>query len=72
MLKILDAVALPSGEYTGPGVVVPLSGETEIPVGISTGDGVLGLCWVQLEGKKPNLSRDFLRGQRDFIGGRVG
>jgi len=72
VLKILDAVALPSGEYTGPGVVVPLSGETEIPVGISTGDGVLGLCWVQLEGKKPNLSRDFLRGQRDFIGGRVG
>ncbi|NQT71858.1 MAG: methionyl-tRNA formyltransferase [Chloroflexi bacterium] len=72
VLKILDAVALPGANLVEPGVVVALSQDPEIPVGIGTGDGVLGICRIQIEGKKPNLSRDFLRGQRDFIGERVG
>lgn len=72
VLKILDAVALPGANLVDPGVVVALSQDPEIPVGIGTGDGVLGICRIQIEGKKPNLSRDFLRGQRDFIGERVG
>jgi len=37
-------------------------------VGVVTGDGVLGLCQVQLEGKREMSASDFIRGRRDFIG----
>lgn len=72
VLKILDAVALPGANLVEPGVVVSLSQAPEIPVGIGTGDGVLGICRIQMEGKKANISSDFIRGQREFIGGKVG
>jgi methionyl-tRNA formyltransferase len=35
---------------------------------VETGDGVLGLIRLQLEGKKELAAAEFLRGQRDFIG----
>jgi methionyl-tRNA formyltransferase len=38
------------------------------PVGIVTGEGILGLCQVQLEGKREMPVAEFVRGQRDFIG----
>lgn len=72
VLKILDAVALPGANLVEPGVVVSLSQAPEIPVGIGTGDGVLGICRIQMEGKKANISSDFIRGQREFIGRKVG
>jgi methionyl-tRNA formyltransferase len=37
-------------------------------VGVVTGEGILGLCQVQLEGKREMSSDDFARGRRDFIG----
>jgi methionyl-tRNA formyltransferase len=36
-------------------------------VGVVTGEGILGLCQVQLEGKREMSSDDFARGRRDFI-----
>lgn len=60
---------------------VPLSGEGEVgrvvgleedqpaPVGVQTGEGILGLLKVQLEGKQVMPVGEFVRGQRDFIGG---
>jgi methionyl-tRNA formyltransferase len=37
-------------------------------VGVVTGDGILGLCQVQLEGKREMSVDDFVHGKRDFIG----
>jgi len=37
-------------------------------VGVVTGEGILGLCQVQLEGKREMPIEDFMRGQRDFVG----
>jgi methionyl-tRNA formyltransferase len=37
-------------------------------VGVVTMDGILGLCQVQLEGKREMAVEDFVRGKRDFIG----
>lgn len=72
VLKILDAVALSEANNVEPGAVVALSQNPEFAVGIGTGDGILGICRLQMEGKKANMSGDFIRGQREFIGGKVG
>jgi len=37
-------------------------------VGVVTGEGILGLCQVQLEGRREMSVDDFVRGKRDFIG----
>ena len=37
-------------------------------VGVVTGQGILGLCQVQLEGRRQMRVDDFVRGQKDFIG----
>lgn len=50
-----------------PGEVVPL----EPGFGIGTGDGVLNVLRVQLEGKQALAAAEFLRGQRDFIGAEL-
>lgn len=71
-LKVLEAVALPAGDQLEQGVVVALSSDPQIPVGVGTGNGILGLSRLQLEGKKANLSSEFVRGQKDFIGARLG
>jgi methionyl-tRNA formyltransferase len=42
-----------------------------VRVGVQTGDGVLGLVKVQLEGKRELSAEEFVRGQRDFIGSRL-
>jgi methionyl-tRNA formyltransferase len=66
-LKINEAIVLPGGKDTEAGRVVALKdGEAEL--GITTGEGVLGVLGVQYEGKKAMRAADFLRGQRDFIG----
>jgi methionyl-tRNA formyltransferase len=67
LLKINDAVPLPGETTAGVGQVVTLAGNGE-GVGIGTGDGVLGLCRVQLEGRRAMTAAAFLRGQRDFLG----
>jgi methionyl-tRNA formyltransferase len=37
-------------------------------IGVVTGHGILGLCRVQLEGRREMSVNDFVRGKRDFIG----
>lgn len=64
-LKIIEAAPL-AGEGTFKlGEVVKL---TKAGFGVATGDGILGVLRVQLEGKQALSAADFLRGQRDFMG----
>jgi methionyl-tRNA formyltransferase len=65
-VKIIEAAPL-SGEGT-PGQVVTMTHEPSVPVGVQTGEGVLGLVQVQMEGKRAMSGAEFVRGQRDFIG----
>ena len=66
-LKILEAV-VPTGEASpGEGRVMDLEARGAA-FGIGTGEGVLGVLRVQLEGKRAMTAAEFLRGQRDFIG----
>jgi methionyl-tRNA formyltransferase len=39
-----------------------------VPFGVSTGEGILGIAKVQLQGKRALPAVDFLRGQRQLIG----
>jgi methionyl-tRNA formyltransferase len=60
--------AIPVGDVAGGeiGEVVFLA---EPPgVGVVTRQGILGLCQVQLEGRREMSVDDFVRGKRDFIG----
>lgn len=71
-LKLLDVVPLPSaGVAAQPGevVVLPDPGATTIVVG--TGDGLLGLLRVQIEGRKPIAAWHFLAGHASFDGARL-
>jgi methionyl-tRNA formyltransferase len=68
-VKVIEAVPL-SGEGM-PGRVVTLSHELNAPVGVQTGEGVLGLVQMQLEGKRAIGGAEFVRGQRDFIGAQL-
>ncbi|MBL7166259.1 MAG: methionyl-tRNA formyltransferase [Dehalococcoidales bacterium] len=72
-LKVLEAVH-PAGETGTPeedsreaGRVVALKGRAAA-FGVITGDGILGVVRVQMEGKRVMSAADFLHGQRDFIG----
>ena len=65
-LKIIEAVVLPEkGRKAGEVVALPGG---EAAMGVGTGDGILGVREVQLEGKRVMTSAEFLRGQRDFVG----
>ncbi|MDD5082401.1 MAG: methionyl-tRNA formyltransferase [Dehalococcoidales bacterium] len=69
-LKILEAVPLPGSGDLKAGTVVALppgAGQGAV-CGVATGDGVLGLLKVQLEGRQALSIAEFRRGQRDFIG----
>ncbi|MFC2040804.1 methionyl-tRNA formyltransferase [Chloroflexota bacterium] len=66
-LKIIEAVPLSGEEKPDVGQVVALNQGGAV-VGVNTGDGILGLLRVQLEGKQAMSAAEFLRGQRQFIG----
>ncbi|MFC2008374.1 methionyl-tRNA formyltransferase [Chloroflexota bacterium] len=73
-LKIIKAVALPKQEAVGVGQVITLSlamGRPGVAFGIGSGDGVLGVCQVQMEGKRVMSATEFVRGQRQLIGATV-
>ena len=60
--------AIPVGDV-GNGEIGEVIALAEQPgVGVITKQGVLGLCQVQLEGKREMPVNDFVRGKRDFIG----
>lgn len=66
LFKIIEAVPLPgngeAGRVVGPG------GDWNVPVGVQTGSGTLGLLKVQLEGKRVVSAEEFIRGHRGFAG----
>jgi methionyl-tRNA formyltransferase len=65
-LKIHRAIPLGDVAKEEIGKVIALA---EPPgVGVVTGQGILGLCQVQLEGRREMAVEDFVRGKRDFIG----
>ncbi len=66
-LKIIEAVPLPGEETLEVGQVVALN-HGGVVVGVNTGNGILGLLRVQLEGKQAMFAAEFLRGQRQFGG----
>lgn len=67
-LKIIQAVPLNGEKTDETGKVIALQRSLPAPVGVITGDGILGLLRVQLEGKKEMSATEFMLGQRDFIG----
>jgi methionyl-tRNA formyltransferase len=66
-LKILEAVPLAGEGPLEVGRVIALN-QGEAAFGVNTGDGILGILRVQLEGKRALSGAEFLRGQRQFIG----
>lgn len=70
-LKIIEAVPLPEEKTLKVGQVVALALPGErLPAafGVATGDGILGVCQVQLEGRRAMSAAEFVKGQRQFIG----
>ena len=63
-LKLIGATPL-TGKRGGPGKVLQMERED---IGVQTGDGILRLDSLQLEGKREMTVGDFIRGQRGFIG----
>jgi methionyl-tRNA formyltransferase len=63
-LKIIEATPLSPQTPAKPGEVVAL----DAGFGIGSGDGILNILRLQLEGKQALSAVEFLRGQRDFIG----
>jgi methionyl-tRNA formyltransferase len=66
ILKVVEAIPLPGGGE--PGRVKALTAAEGAPLGVETGDGILGLVQVQLEGRPAMAAEDFLRGHRGFLG----
>ncbi len=66
-LKILEARPMPAIPGALPGQVVDVH-DKPVGFGIATGEGLLGVSTVQLEGKKAMPAGDFLRGQRGLLG----
>ena len=65
-LKVLEAAPL-TGEVTGEAGSVLTVNKNEAAFGVVTGDGILGVKKVQMEGKKAAAADEFLRGQRQFM-----
>ncbi len=65
-LDIIEAVPLTGEKAFKVGEVVALTSAAAL--GVNTGEGVLGVSRVQLEGRRAMSAAEFLRGQREFIG----
>ena len=64
--------SIPFGDVTD-GEIGEVIALPESPgVGVVTGQGILGLCQVQLEGRREMSVDDFVRGKRDFNGCLLG
>jgi methionyl-tRNA formyltransferase len=66
-LRIIQASVL-QGEGSHDAGRVMTQPSHEAGVGIGTGQGVLAVLRLQLEGKRAMTAAEFIRGQRDFIG----
>ena len=67
-IKLLDVSPLPAGTAE-PGVVVRGNGNQ---LAVGTGEGLLEIRRLQLEGRRPSSAEDFVRGYSDFVGARLG
>jgi len=66
IFKLWETIPLPGkGE---PGRVTSLEPGAGAALGVETGDGILGLIRVQLEGKRAMSAEEFCRGQKGFVG----
>ena len=68
LLKVVEAVPLPAQDGAPPGTALRLPHGEQAPVGVATGDGVLGLVRVQPEGRRVMDAAQFLQGHADFPG----
>ena len=68
LLKVLEVEPLAGVDTGPPGSVVRLEAGGPAPLGVVTGDGVLGLKRVQLEGRRAVDAADFLQGHEGFLG----
>jgi methionyl-tRNA formyltransferase len=69
-LKIHRAAPVEDGERGEIGQVIALAQRPEI--GVVTKQGILGLCQVQVEGRRAMSIAEFVRGKRDFVGSVLG
>jgi methionyl-tRNA formyltransferase len=67
-LKIIQASPLPNEKASQPGKVIALKNQG---VGVETGQGVIQLLQVQLEGRKVMPIEQFVLGQKEFIGSHL-
>jgi len=70
-LKLIKVLPLYGEKSDEPGKVIALPPSAPVTVGVETGNGVLGLVRLQLEGKRELGAEEFVRGQRDFIGSHL-
>lgn len=68
LLKVLDCSPMPSISDSPPGRVVALPDG----VGVATGEGVLALRRLQLEGRQAVGASEFVLGYGDFVGSTLG
>lgn len=68
LLKILECSPLPAAADSPPGSVVALPDG----VGVATGEGVLALRRLQLEGRQAVGASEFVQGYSDFVGSTLG
>jgi methionyl-tRNA formyltransferase len=72
-LKIKEAVPLKTADKLEPGRVMPISSAAPgIGFAVGSAEGILGIKTVQIEGKRAMSAAEFLRGQKDFIGLKLG
>ena len=70
ILKLLGVQVLTSRSSLECGTVVPVD-LADICVGVVTGNGVLGITRLQIEGKRPLPAQEFVRGYPDFLRSRL-
>ena len=70
ILKLLGVQALTRKSLLECGTVVPVDLE-DMCVGVVTGNGILGITRLQIEGKRPLPAQEFLRGYPDFLRSRL-
>jgi methionyl-tRNA formyltransferase len=70
-LKLVKVLPLHGEKSDEPGKVIALPPLAPVTVGVKTGDGVLGIVRLKLEGKRELSAEEFVRGQRDFIGSHL-
>lgn len=68
-LKVHSALPIIMSQPAPPGTAIELP--KPLSVGVATGDGMLALRRVQLEGKREVTAEEFVRGQQDLLGAHL-